>query len=83
MNEVLGSMRMDRGSARPRTEWVVPDGGRGAQRLEIHYGDKRTNRRRVFKVTATHYDVRAKLHHEWKARGLGAKLVDELHVMGR
>ncbi|KAL4140577.1 hypothetical protein PRNP1_014858 [Phytophthora ramorum] len=34
-------------------------------------------------VRATHYDVRAKLQHEWKARGLGAKLVDEVHVMGR
>ncbi|KAL4099159.1 hypothetical protein PRIC1_006969 [Phytophthora ramorum] len=28
----------------------------------------------------THYDVRAKLQREWQARGLGAKLVNKLHV---
>ncbi|POM61240.1 hypothetical protein PHPALM_29775 [Phytophthora palmivora] len=34
----------------------------------------------VVEYWETHYDVRAKLQRDWNARGLGAKLVNKLHV---
>ncbi|KAG6616029.1 uncharacterized protein IUM83_03695 [Phytophthora cinnamomi] len=34
----------------------------------------------VVRYWVAHYDVRAKLQREWNARGLGAKLVNKLHV---